>query len=207
MKTSLLTQCFPHLETGLIDEIEAHASLKTFAPQEHVIKQGQYIRFLPLVLSGDVKVYSDEVSLQFLLYFVSSGETCIYSFAHIFNPEPAEFAAVAESESQILLLPLHQVKQWLQSYPSFANMVLKDYQKHYQDLLHTTKQLICYNLEERLLAYLKTKTQMERSNLLKITHQQIANDLGSSREVISRLLKKLSANEKVVQIGRKIKVL
>lgn len=202
-----IRKCLPYLEQEFLDEIRENSSLKRFAAQEYIIQQGQYIQELPIVLSGSVKVFCEEETVRFLLYFIAPGEPCIFSFAHLFNEEPIEFSAFAELDCELLMLPVRKVQDWVRKYPSLANMLLASYQKHYQDLLHTTKQITCYNLEQRLEAYLKTKAEIDRSDLLSISHQEIANDLGTSREVISRLLKKLSLDKKVVQVGRKIKVL
>jgi len=152
-------------------------------------------------------VFSNEDAIQFLLYNISSNESCIFSFAHTLNNEPAEFSAIAEIDSELLLLPIDKVNIWLRKYPSFANLVLLDYQKHYTDLLETTKQVICYNLDQRLLKFLKNKSQREGSDTLHISHLDIANELGTSREVITRILRKLSLSNQVIQVGRKIKVL
>ncbi|WP_396591799.1 Crp/Fnr family transcriptional regulator [Allomuricauda sp. R78024] len=207
MKTSFLVDCFPNLEKELVAEIEQYSSIKNFEVKEYIVKEGEFIRSLPIVLDGSIRVYSTEDTMQFLLYYISSGVSCIYSFAHTFNNEPAEFSAITEVKSTLMLLPLERVRLWLKKYPSFASIVLNDYQKHYTDLLHTTKQVICYNLEDRLIDYLKTKAEIEKSTLLKISHQEIADNLGTSREVITRVLKKLGKNQKVEQMGRKIKVL
>ena len=96
---------------------------------------------------------------------------------------------------------------WIKKYPSFSNLLLQNYQKHYEDLLNTTKQIMCFNLEERLINYFKNKVKIGNTNLLAVSHQEIADDLGTSREVISRLIKKLSIDGKVSQFRRKIKVL
>ncbi len=202
-----LNECLPFLGKGIIEQFEKHASPKSFRADDIVIKQGQNLRFLPIVINGSVKVYSDEEDTQFLLYYVTAGETCIFSFAHIFHEEQMGFSAVAETDSELLLLPIDKVREWFAKYPHFSHLLLKGYQKHYDDLLQTTKQIICNNLEERLLTYLYTKADITKSSLLKISHQDIALDLGTSREVISRLMKKRSVLEKVVQEGRKIKVL
>lgn len=165
------------------------------------------LRFLPIILNGRVQVYTHEASMQFLLYFINQGETCIFSFAHIFDQEPVTFSGAAERESELLLLPIHKVREWSEQYPRFNAMLLGAYQKHYNDLLLTTREVICYNLEERLLKYLTRRKEMENSDLLKLTNQKIASDLGTSREVITRLMKKLDQNQVIEQIGRKIKVM
>ncbi len=202
----VLQDCIPNLGAEVIKEIEAYSVLKTFAVGECVVKQGEFIRFLPMVVTGNVKVFSNERSTQFLLYFIPAGETCIFSFAHLFEGSPAEFSAIAEAPSELMLLPIHKVREWFERYPRFSHMLLQAHQRHYRDLLHTTKQVICYNLEERLLQYLKTKTELSGTDIVERSHQQIADDLGTSREVVTRLMKKLGGNEQVEQIGRKIKV-
>lgn len=207
MKTDFLKSCFPSLEKSLLAEIEEFAVVQDFNAQEFVVRQGQYIRFLPIVMKGNIKVFSNEDAVQFLLYYITSGDSCIFSFAHVVNPEPAAFSAQAELDSTLLLLPVNKVDHWLKTFPSFSQLVIRNYQKHYADLLHTTKQITCYNLEERLVKYLKAKTEIEQSSLVKVSHQEIADDLGTSREVISRLMQKLRADKKAEQVGRKIKVL
>ncbi len=207
MTSDLLSRCYPQLDKSLIEEIERESSIKDFLAGAYIVKQGQYIRHLPIILEGTVKVFSLEQDIQFLLYYISAGGSCIYSFAHISNDKPAAFSAAAETDSKLLLLPKVKVDQWLKQYPAFSSIVLSEYQKHYQDLLNTTKQIICHNLEERLAKHLKTKAEMTNHSLLKISHQELADDLGTSREVITRLMKKLSLTNKVQQVGRKIKVL
>ncbi|MGW9684701.1 Crp/Fnr family transcriptional regulator [Flagellimonas sp. 2504JD1-5] len=207
MKAGFLADCYPQLEKSLIEEITRHSIKKDFLSGEKIVVQGQYMKYLPIVVSGNVKVFSQEDTIQFLLYYISSGESCIYSFAHILRNEKADFSAVADSDSSLLLLPVQRVKLWMGKYPSFGSLVLDDFQKHYSDLLNTTKQLICYNLEDRLFEYLKTKTQIEKSDLLALSHREIADDLGTSREVVSRVMKKLGVAQKIEQQGRKIKVL
>ncbi|WP_462248082.1 Crp/Fnr family transcriptional regulator [Ekhidna sp.] len=202
----ILSECLPSLGKNLFEEIENHSSSRVYSSEESIIRQGEIIRFLPIVLTGSVKVYSQEEGIQFLLYYLSSGETCIFHFAHMFNEHTAEFSAAAETESELILLPVHKVQEWNQQYPRFNDVLLKAYQKHYNELLKTTKQIICYNLEDRLIGYLKNKVVMEKSELLAISHQDIANDLGTSREVITRLLKKPSVSEVAIQVGRKIKI-
>ncbi|MFD2565873.1 Crp/Fnr family transcriptional regulator [Pseudotenacibaculum haliotis] len=207
MSQTAINQCLPNLEKDLLKEIYESSEIKDFSAQSYVVKQGQFVRFLPIVIKGSIKVFSIEEDNQFLLYHITSGETCIFSFAHIFNEKPIEFSAITEIQSELLLLPIDLATRWIKKYPSFSNLLLQNYQRHYEDLLHTTKQIMCYNLEDRLFSYLKNKTTIENSVTLSISHQHIADDLGTSREVISRLLKKMNLDKKVEQIGRKIKLL
>lgn len=207
MKTEFLTKCYPNLEADLIQEIEECSILKTFEANQYVVKQGQFIKYLPIIQSGCVKVFCNEDEISFLLYYIESGESCIYSFAHIDNNDRANFSAMTEMDSDLLLLPIDKVGLWIKKYPSLNSIILNNYKKHYNDLLDTTKQIICHDLEERLINYLETKAKLLQTNLISISHQEIANDLGTSREVISRLMKKTSLKNIVKQEGRKIKIL
>lgn len=207
MKTDFLNNCFPALEPQLLADIKAYSSIRKYTANEAIVKQGQYIKTLPIVISGSVKVISHEEEVSFLLYYIQSGESCIYSFAHAFDERASDFSAVAETDSTLLLLPIDKVRTWIKKYPGFSQIVISDYKKHYQDLLQTTRQVICNNLDERLIKYLKTKSELTNSNLLSLSHQEIADDFGTSREVISRVMKKLGTQNKIEQVGRKIKVL
>lgn len=202
----ILHECLASLGKPLLKEIELHGTIKKYSAHEYIVKQGQVIRFLPILVDGSVKVFSQEQTMKFLLYYIAAGETCIFSFAHIFDEASVNFSATAEIDSELLLLPIDKVRKWQVEYHRFGDLLLKAYQKHYNDLLHTTKQIVCYNLEERLLDYLKQQTKIARSDVLQISHQQIAQDLGTSREVISRLMKKLEAGRQASQMGRKIKI-
>lgn len=202
----MLSQCMGGLGNDLLDEMVACGTMKILNDHDSVIRQGQYIKNLPIVLEGVVKVYSEEKNTQFLLYHIHAGESCVFSFANLFENKPVDFSGQAEGRCVLLLIPTEKAKLWVSKYPAFNLMILQQYQKHYDDLLHTTRQIVCYNLENRLMAYLETQTQLTDSSMLSISHQHIANDLGTSREVISRLMKKLQKEEKVHQQGRKIKI-
>lgn len=204
---NLISDCLANLGRDLLNEINEWGKPQWFDDNEYIVKQGQIVRYLPIVLSGTAKVYLSEADAQLLLYYIHPGATCIFSFAHLFGEKEVGFSALAEGKSLLLLLPMHKVREWLLKYRVLSDMILSEYQKHYNDLLETTRQLICNNLEGRLLAYLKTKAAISGDVLLAISHQSIADDMATSREVISRVLKKMEHEGKVAQQGRKIKLL
>lgn len=194
------------LDQDLLDEIEEHSILQSFNEGDWIVKHGQVIRFVPIIKSGCAKVFCQEEEKEFLLYFISSGESCIHSFAHMEGDALASFSAIAESESQILLLPIDKVRYWTRKYASLNGLIIQGYQRHYLELLDTTKQILCYKLEDRLIKYLRTKAELAERPEINITHQEIAKDLGTSREVISRLMKSSSLQAVAIQEGRKIKM-
>jgi CRP/FNR family transcriptional regulator len=207
MNISLLENCLPDFGVELVNELNAFGIIKNYANKDFVVKQGQNVRYLPIVLKGNVKVYSQEENLQFLLYYISQGESCIFSFAHLFNNDPIDFSAISEDSSEILLIPIEKAKEWLMKYPAFNTLILDNFQKHYNDLLHTTKQIICYKIEDRLWEYLKVKSKLSDSKTISISHRIISEDLGTTREVISRLMKKLENDQKIRQENRTIIIL
>jgi CRP/FNR family transcriptional regulator len=196
--------CLPEFGDEFIAEIEKFGTIKKFSNNEYIINQGQLINCLPIVLNGLVKVQSQEDGLQFLLYYIKEGEACIFSFAHLFNQKNSEFSAVSEGDTELLLIPVAKAKEWMVRFPIFSSLILNEYQKHYDDLLQTTKQIICYKLEDRLISYLKNKSTFYSSQEFLISHKSIADDLGTTREVISRIMKKIEGDGKIKQENRKI---
>lgn len=207
MKSEFLVKCHPEFDKELLQEIEEHSILKKFEEGEYVVRQGQYVKYLPIIRSGCIKVFCVEDAKDFLLYFLESGDSCIYSFAYLKNSKEANFSASAELDSELLLLPVDKVKIWIRKYLALMSIILTNYEKHYEDLLHTTKQVIFSKLEDRLLTYLRAKSTITDSKLLSISHQNIADDLGTSREVVSRLMRSERLKEHIKQDGHKIKIL
>lgn len=197
-------RCLPGLGPDLLAEIAAVGVVKTLKPKEFLIRQHNYVRQLPILIEGLVKVYSEEEDVQFLLYYLRPGAACIFSFAQLSGEKMAGFSGVAKEKSLVLLIPVDKVREWLVKYPAFSTLTLTAYQQHYEDLLNTTKQIICYNLEDRLIAYLKQRETLSESGIIIDSHLSIANDMGTSREVISRLLKKLEKAGLITQDGGKI---
>lgn len=202
-----IRECFGHLGEELITELTSNGIPLHLETDEYLVREGQYVKYLPFILEGAIKVYSEENGIRFLLYHLKPGETCLFSFAHLFGRKHAGFSGVAELPSKVLLIPIEKASSWLAQYPVFNSVLLKGYQRHCDDLLNTTKQLICHNLEERILTYLKYKAALSGSDTLKITHKAIAEDLASSREVITRSLGKLEKAGKVSLAERVIRLL
>jgi len=203
----IIRTCLADLGKDLLNEIMEYGRVKTLMPEDFLIRQGQLVKDLPIVLRGTVKVFTQADDFQFLLYYIYPGFTCISSFAHMFGEKGINFSGVADEESLILLIPIQKAREWMLKYTVFNAMILDEYQRQYNDLLEATKQVICYNLEDRILNYLKTRSSILKSTTISISHQHIATDLATSREVVSRILKKMEKEEKIVQLGRQIKLI
>ncbi|MDY8138199.1 Crp/Fnr family transcriptional regulator [Aquimarina sp. 2201CG5-10] len=202
-----LSNCFPFIEPQLKEEIVSFGEFKSVPKGEYVVKQGSYLNFLPIILDGLIKMYAEEDEVEFLLYYIHPNHCCILSFNHLFNQEAVRFSAVTEKDTKVLCLPVDKVKEWFIKYPSFTRIILQDFQRNYEDLLNTTKQVVCYKIEDRLVNYLTKKAKLQNCNMIQMSHKQIASDLGTSREVVSRITKKLEASSVLVQHKRHIELL
>ncbi len=202
-----LKQCLPALHKDLYTDIIANATYEKFSSGQHIVRQGAYLDFLPIVLDGVIKMYAEEDNVQFLLYYINPGESCIMSFNHLFVQEPINFSAVSEDQTLVMCLPVRKVKEWFVNYPSFGKVIINDYQRNFEDLLRTTKDIICFKMEDRLIKYLCKKSNLSNTNNLHLSHQSIASDLGTSREVISRITKKLESQDILIQHKRHIELL
>lgn len=202
----LIDKCLGQLDRNLISALKMHGKFKYFKAGEAVVKSHQAPRFLPIVIEGVVNVFSEDNYLKLHLYYVRPGESCIFSFANLFSHDPIDFSASAEVDSLLLLLPMRNSEEIFDTFPQFSKMILREYQRHYKQLLATTLSLSCSSLEERIQQFLNEKSKATGEVLLPLSHQQIAESLGTSREVVSRLLKKMSTEGKVSQVGRKIKL-
>ncbi|WP_255897428.1 Crp/Fnr family transcriptional regulator [Rufibacter sediminis] len=186
-----LQRFFPRLEPALRAELLQEATLKDLPEGEFIIRTGQYLKSSILLLNGLLKVYrQDEEGHEFLLYFLEPGHACALSMLCAVREEQSEISAQAVTPAQVLLVPMHVAERWLTKYPSWHMFVIGTYRERFEELLQTLDAVAFTSLDERLLFYLR-KNQQFKGNQLRISHQQIAMELNSSREVISRLLKKL----------------
>jgi CRP/FNR family transcriptional regulator, anaerobic regulatory protein len=191
MTTSDLQQLFPTLEKSLLEELVTHGTVKKVTAGDILLRVGQTIRSIMLILDGIVKLYrEDEEGKEFFIYHLDAGQACSLSMVCAAKHETSEILAKALTDSTILIIPLEFMENWMIKYKSWYQFVITSYRNRFQELLRTIDAIAFNSMDERLEFYLKNQVNKMGKNL-KITHQEIANDLNSSREVISRLLKKM----------------
>ena len=195
-------------EPALIDEINQVATIKEIREGEHLMEIGNYIRSMPLLLEGAVKVLrEDENGDELLLYFLESGETCAMTITCCLGNTRSEIRAIAEKDTRLIMLPVQKMQEWMEQYSSWRNFVLSSYQNRMMELLNTIDKIAFLKMDERLISYLREKAKVSNDDLIKSTHQEIAYELNTSRVVISRLLKKLE-NDGFIELHRnRIKLL
>lgn len=189
-KDDLLKQ-FPQLEQPLLDEILRHSTIRRVEENGDVLRTGQYIRSTVLLLSGLLKVYrQDEEGNEFLMYYLEPGNACALSMMCTARNEQSLIMVRAVDASEVILIPSHLSEQWLATYKSWHSFVIASYRQRFEELLQTLDSIAFKALDERLLFYLKRHVKVVGKEI-RLSHQHIADELNSSREVISRLLKKL----------------
>jgi len=206
MQTELKTR-FKFFSAELLKEIETFGIVKTFEEDIEIVKSGQYIKLIPIVLSGAVKVLGSYEEKELLLYYILPNESCIMSYQAVLKDSKSRFVAITEKKSTLLLLPADKILIWLKQFPELNTLFIEFYNIRYNDLLNTINNLIFEKLDERLLSYLKEKSRLDNTKFLDLRHQNIANELGTAREVVSRTLKKLESEQKIKFNGRIIEIL
>ena len=185
-------------ETELLEEIAQVGTFRSVPAEVELMDIGQTIKGVPLMLSGAVRISrEDSQGNELLLYYLEEGESCTMTFAWELGQQKSKIRAVTEMPSDLIIVPLSVMENWSDQYPSWRLFLFKSYQKRMDELLETLDSLAFEQLEKRLWNYLIEKKRITKQNILPITHQTIAQELHSSRVVISRLLKRLENNQKI----------
>lgn len=192
---------------GLQQQVKKYAQIKKVPQQTELMREGQFVKVIPVVLKGLVKVFTRHEDRELLLYYIKPGETCIISFNAALSNSSSKAYAVSEEASEILLIPSEKISIWLKEFPELSELFFQQYSNRYNELIEMVNKVLFEKMEKRLFEYLKTKIEMTGMDSLKISHQQIANDLGTVREVVSRTLKKLEYENKIEQNQNGIKIL
>lgn len=197
----------PDLPLKLKQEILAKGTLERIRSGTMLLKEGEYVRWVPLVLEGLIKVFGTFGEKELLLYYIKPSESCIMSFTSGLRHSPSQVFALAEEDSSVLLLPVEFVNEWVREFPSLNNLFLQQYHLRYQDLLETIHQLMYARLDQRIIQYLKERGELLDTRFLDIRHHQIAAELGTAREVVSRVMKKLEKEGRVIQHTNGIEII
>jgi CRP/FNR family transcriptional regulator, anaerobic regulatory protein len=205
MSVSIPKNLFPDLSPSLKKELEESGHIKQFKAGEVMLRENAGVNTIPIVLSGTLKIMREEPDgREILLYYIHPGESCVMSvFAGLYN-SPSKIKAVAEENAEVLMFPSNKVKDWIKKYPEWTDFILFVYHKRFEELLEVVNDVAFQRTDERVLGWLKKKASMIGANDIITTHQQIADELGSSREVISRLLKQLEKENKIILNRNKI---
>ncbi|MCB0401321.1 MAG: Crp/Fnr family transcriptional regulator [Flavobacteriales bacterium] len=183
------------------------SAVKEFPKGTEILREEQYVKVLPIVLNGLVKVYSRFDDKELLLYYIAPSQSCVMTFYAALKNTPSKVFAVTEEDTQLLLIPVQHLPAWMREYSDFNDLFYNQFNLRYSELLDTIGHLLLDRMDKRLYDHLNTKSQLLNGAPIKMSHNQIANELGTAREVITRVLKKLETDGKVEQNPDGIKII
>lgn len=189
-------------DENIIINISKVAELRKFKKNDIIIDIGQELNYVPLLINGNIKVLrEDDDGSELLLYVLETGDTCAMSLTCCMAKSVSKIRAIADEDTTVIMIPIDHMRNWFASNDSWRNFILQSYQIRFDEMLETIDTLAFMKMDERLFKYLTDKVKLSASTELEITHQEIAEDLHTSRVVISRLLKQLE-KEKRITLGR-----
>jgi CRP/FNR family transcriptional regulator, anaerobic regulatory protein len=204
----VIKNTFPTFSNLLIDDIKANSSQHAFGTGEILMKTGQYIQSTVLVLDGKIKIYREgEDGGEFLMYYLHSGEACALSMVCALKSEASKIMAKVDEDAQLLMIPLELMDKWMLQHRSWYEFVVGTYRDRFDDILEVVDNIAFRAMDERLEFHLKRNVDANKSKTIKLSHQEIATELNTSREVISRLLKKMEQLGKVILTRNQIEYL
>lgn len=203
----VISRSLTPLHQDLIAEIVSDCKVQHLPGNTVILRAGQYVKVVPVVLKGLVKVFTQHEDRELLLYYIQPRESCIMSFSAGIENEKSRVFAVTEEDSLILMLPAGKVNGWTNRFPDINMLFFQQYNQRYSELLDTIHHVLFNRMDQRLYSYLKQKHTLTGMNPMKVSHRQIANELGTAREVISRVVKKLENEGKIIQHKNSIEIL
>ena len=195
-------------QSDLVKEIENSGNLKHFEAGDTIVNMDSYIKHIPVVISGSMKVIRTEVDgREILLYYLTPGESCIVSILAGMKNDTSKIKAIVEEDAEIMLIPADKAKEWVRKYPEWTDFIFNLYQKRFEELLEVVNSVAFQKIDTRLLHLIKQKTQLYQSKEISVTHQQLADEMGITREATSRVLKQMEKENLLILSRNKIELL
>lgn len=199
MSTVLPEELF---KSVLKDDVKKSGVVKEYAAGDIILNEESFIRSIPIVLKGSLKVLrTDPDGREILLYYIKPGESCIMSFLGGLHHEVSKVKAIAEEDTEILMIPVDKAGEWLKEHPEWTDFMFKLYHRRFEELLELVNLVAFQKLDQRLERLILQKSNLYQNKELNITHQQLADELGTTREVVSRILKQMET-QGWIKLGR-----
>jgi len=184
-------------EPGLKDELLKHGQIESFNKGDIIVRDGQYVKFLPIVLKGSIRVFQQSEDREILLYYVRPDETCTMSLAAAYFNNKSTSHGVVTEPTDVLIFPASMIEQWQLKYPSWNRYIMQMFRTRYDQLINSFQGVAFENIDTRVMEYLKAAARKENGKSVNLSHQQLADELGTTRVVISRILKDYERNNKI----------
>ncbi len=204
--SKFLRKLFPSIE--LVERLEQETSLMEIPENESILEIDDYIKIVPLVVDGRIKVMrNDESGKEILLYYINPGESCALSIAAGLNNKKSVAFAITDSKTKLLAIPIDKLESMIKTFPYLNKFVLELFHQRFNELIDFIDAISFKNIDARLIEYLQKKSDNTNNMFVNITHREIAEDLGTAREVVSRLLKQLEKQGKIKNYRGKIEII
>jgi CRP/FNR family transcriptional regulator len=192
----------PALGAALKKRLLEVGTIKHFERGDVLLEENAYIRSLPLVISGSIRVMrTDEDGREILLYYIQAGESCIMSFLGGLHRDQSRVRAVVDDNAEVLIVPAEEISRLVREQPEWLDYIFRLYQKRFEELLDAVNAVAFKRMDERLSDFLRRRSEVGKSKTIELTHEQIAQELGTARVVVSRLLKEMEG-EGLLRLGR-----
>lgn len=196
------------ISDSLLVKLKSIGSMRRMAADAVLMNEDDYIQAIPIVLNGSIKVMrTDDDGKEILLYYIKPGESCVMSFLGATCNERSKIKAIVDEPAEILMLPISKAVELIRSVPEWIEFIFQLYNRRFEELLDVINAIAFQKVDERLWELLKKKSEMNKTRELAVTHQQVADELGTAREVVSRLLKQLEKSKKITLSRNKITIL
>ena len=197
---------FGFLGSEFANELQKHATITNIKGKTEITREGQKNKFVPFLISGSIKVYSLNDGRELIYYYVRPNDSCLMTFSSIFSDYISKVYALTEEDSEVMLVPVSVVHEWLIKFPEINRVFYSEYDKRFSDVMNMVNDAVFHKLDIRVLNHIKHQISITGNNPVKLTHKEIANNLGTSREVVSRVLKKIENEGEIIQTKEGIKI-
>ncbi|SEM17695.1 Crp/Fnr family transcriptional regulator [Chryseobacterium taichungense] len=197
---------FGFLGDVFLKELNKHAIITEIKAKTEIVREGQKNKFVPFLIKGSIRVFTLNDGRELIYYYIRANDSCLMTFSSIFTDYVSRVYAIAEEDSEVMLIPVSVVHEWLIAFPEINRVFYHEYDKRFSDVMSMVNDAVFHRLDKRVLNYIRQQISLTGNNPIKLTHREIASNLGTSREVISRVLKKVENEGEITQTKEGIKM-
>ncbi|WP_346983213.1 Crp/Fnr family transcriptional regulator [Chryseobacterium sp. POE27] len=207
LKNQFIINKFGFLGEEFLSQLDKHAVVTEIKAKTEITRDGQKNKFVPFLVKGSIRVFTLNDGRELIYYYIRANDSCLMTFSSIFTDYVSRVYAVAEEDSEVMLIPVSVVHEWLIAFPEINRVFYHEYDKRFSDVMSMVNDAVFHRLDKRVLNYIRQQISLTGNNPIKLTHREIASNLGTSREVISRVLKKVENEGEIIQTREGIQML
>jgi len=197
---------FGFLGVDFLKELNKHAVISNIKAKTELVREGQKNKFVPFLIKGSVRVFSLNDGRELIYYYIRENDSCMMTFSSIFSDYVSRIYAVADEDSEVLLIPVSVMHDWLIQFPTINKLFYQEYDRRFSDVMNMVNEAVFHKLDKRILSYIKQQILLTGNNPIRLTHREIATNLGTSREVVSRVMKKIENEGEISQSKKGIQI-